>query len=129
MPDIWLTSFTECIRIGHGSTCIGCRGGGMEDTEAVWMFHWCSSFFILFSSLWIGSQYSINGIGMGFATNQWRWLFSMRRTHEKVAIEVYQSVVGRRGSYDCVHRVIVSVLDPLSIFSSILASAAQGVCA
>ena len=53
----------------------------------------------------------------------------MHRIHRKVAIELYRSVVGLMGSYDCVRRVIVSFLVSLSFSSLILALAAQEVCA
>jgi hypothetical protein len=64
-----------------------------------------------------------------FTTSQWRWSFPVRRISRKVAIELYRSVVGLLGLYDCVPRVIVSFLVSLSFSSHILALAAQEVCA
>jgi hypothetical protein len=53
----------------------------------------------------------------------------VRRICQQVAIELYRSVVGLMGSYDCVRRIIVSFLVSLSFSSLILALAAQEVCA
>jgi len=47
----------------------------------------------------------------------------------KIAIELYQSVVGLMGSYDCVHGMIVSFLVSHCFSSLRLALAAQEVCA
>jgi hypothetical protein len=60
---------------------------------------------------------------------KWRWIFPVRQIRRKVAIELYRSVVGLMGSYDCVRRMIVSFFVSLSFFSLILALAAQEVCA
>ena len=49
-----------------------------------------------------------------FTTSQWRWSFPVRQTCRKVAIELYRSVVGLMGSYDCVYRMIVSFFVSLS---------------
>jgi len=80
--------------------------------------------------LWISAWYkwhrhrfyhvriSVNGI----------WSFPMRRFLQKVAREPYQTVVGLMGSYNSVHRMIVSFLVSLSFSSLILALAAQMVC-
>jgi hypothetical protein len=50
----------------------------------------------------------------------------MRQIRRKVAIELYRSVVGLMGSYDCVRRMIVSFFVPLSLFSLILAFGSPG---
>jgi len=47
-------------------------------------------------------------------TSQWRWSFPVRRIRRKVAIELYWSVVGLMGSYECVRRIIVSFFVSLS---------------
>jgi hypothetical protein len=47
-------------------------------------------------------------------TSQWMWSFPMCRINRKVAIELYQSVMGLMGAYDCVRRIIVSFFVSLS---------------
>jgi len=87
----------------------------------------------LFSSslLWISAQYKWRRHGFlpPSESIKWRWIFPVRRIRRKVAIELYRSVVGLLSSYDCVHRMIVSLFVSLSMFSLILALAAQEVCA
>jgi len=104
--------------------------GGVEDMEAVRTFpfvplfpsHLCSVFCLDLGPVQMAS-------GRVLTICQWRWSFPVRRIRRKVAIELYRSVVGRMGSYDCVRRVIVSFLVSLCLSSLILALAAQEVCA
>jgi len=83
------------------------------------------------SLLWISARYKWHQHGFlpGSESIKRRWIFPVRRIRRKVAIELYRSVVGLVGSYDCVRRMIVSFFVSLSIFSLILALAAQAVCA
>jgi hypothetical protein len=98
------------------------RYGGWDH---FWMF---SSFSLLFfSSLDLGPVQMASA--RVFTTCQWRWGFPVRRVRRKVAIQLYRSVVGLMGSYNCVRRMIVSFFVALSCFSLILALAAQEVCA
>jgi len=82
--------------------------------------------------LFFGSRPGTNGVGMGFYHlwgHKWRWIFPVCQIRRKVAMELYRSVLGLMGSYDCVSRMIVSLFVSLSFFSPILAFAAQEVCA
>jgi len=103
------------------------RCGGYGSSSAV---SFCS--FDSFSSLLFISSLDLGPVQMAsawvFTTYHWRWSFPVRRIRRKVAIELYRSVVGLMGSYDCVRRVIVSFLVSLSFSSLILALAAQEVC-
>jgi len=76
-------------------------------------------FFISFTSLLIGFRPRINGVGIGFSTDQWRWSFPVRMTRRKVAIEQNWSVVRPVVSYDSLPWVIVSFFVSLSISSVI----------
>jgi len=49
-----------------------------------------------------------------FTTSQWMPGVPVRRIHRQVTIELYRSVVGLEGSYDCVRRMIVSFFVSLS---------------
>jgi hypothetical protein len=87
----------------------------------------------LFSSslLWISARYKSRRHGfyhLRLSVNG-RWSFPVRPIRQKVALELYRSVVGLMGSYDCVRRMIVSFFVSLSFLSLILALAAQEVCA
>jgi len=74
----------------------------------------------LFSSslLWISARYKWRRHGFlpPSESIKWRWIFPVRRIRRKVAIELYRSVVGLMGSYDCVRRMIVSFFVSLSSF-------------
>jgi hypothetical protein len=87
----------------------------------------------LFSSplLWISAQYKWRRHGFYHLRNSvnGRWIFPVRLIRRKAAFELYRSVVGLMGSYNCVPRMIVSFLVSLSFSSFILALAAQAVCA
>ena len=122
-----LTSFTESVRICHGSSSIEFGGGSTEHMETVWTFH-CTLFFISISSLLIYIWPGINGVVMGFTSNQWGWSFPIRQIRRKVTIELYRSDVGLMDSYDRVRMMIVSFHVSLSFSSLTLASAAQEVC-
>jgi len=95
--------------------------------ETVWTFH-CTLFFISISSLLIYIWPGINGVVMGFTSNQWGWSFPIRQIRRKVTIELYRSDVGLMDSYDRVRMMIVSFHVSLSFSSLTLASAAQEVC-
>jgi len=67
-------------------------------------------FFVSFSSLLFSSR-CIPSLNLGpvqmasarvFTTCLWRWSFPVHRIRRNVAIELYRSVVGLMGSYDCV---------------------------
>jgi hypothetical protein len=64
-----------------------------------------------------------------FTICQSRWSFPLRQIRRKVAIQLYRSVLGLMGSYDCVRRMIVSFFVSLSFTSLVLALAAQEVFA
>jgi len=83
------------------------------------------------SLLWISARYKWRRHGFlpPSESVKWRWIFPVHRIRRKVAIELSRSVVGLMGSYDCVRRMIVAFFVSLSIFSLILALAAQEVCA
>jgi len=85
----------------------------------------------LFSSshLWISARFKWHQQGFYHLRISviGRWSLPVRQIRRKVAIELYQSVVGLMRSYDCVHRMIVSFFVSLSFFSPILALAAQEV--
>jgi len=83
------------------------------------------------SLLWISARYKWRAHGFlpPSESVNWRWIFPVCRIRRKVAIELYRSVVGLMGSYDWVRRMIVAFFVSLSIFSLILALAAQEVCA
>jgi len=106
---------------------------GAEDMEAVQTF----PFVPLFPSLLCPSFHlfllDFGPVQMAsarvFTTCQWRWSLPVPRIRRKVAFELYRSVVGLMGSYDCVRRVIVSFLVSLSFSSLIVAFVAQEVCA
>jgi len=113
------------------SSEVGCGGYGSSPDVS-----FCS--FVSFSSLLFSSLFFISSLDFGpvqmasarvFTTCQWRWDFPVHRIRRKVAIELYRSVVGLMGSYDCVRRMIVSFLVSLFFSSLILALAAQEVCA
>jgi len=75
----------------------------------------------LFSSslLWISAQYKWHRHGF-FPPSEsvkWRLIFQVRHIRRKVVIELYRSLVRLMGSYDRVHRMIVSFL---FLFPSIL---------
>jgi len=71
-----------------------------------WMFPCLSLLF--FSSLDVGLVQMASA--RVFTTSQWMWSFPVRRIHRKVTIELYRSVVGLMGSYNCVRRMIVFIL-------------------
>jgi len=83
------------------------RYGGRDH---FWMFSCFSLLF--FSSLDLGPVQMASA--WVFTTSQWRWSFPVHRIRRKVAIELYRSVVGLMGSYDCVRRMIVSFFVSLS---------------
>jgi len=74
--------------------------------------------FLFLSSLLFFSSLDHGPVQMAsawvFTTSQWRWSFPVHRIRRKVAIELYRSVVGPMGSYDCVRRMIVSIFVSLS---------------
>ena len=128
-PDIWLKNFTENTLIACGNRGMEFESGATEDTQAVWMF----PLYSWFSSLLIISSLDFGPVQMAsaqvFITCQ-RWCsFPIRRISQNVAIELYRSVVGLMGSYNCIRRIIVSFLVSLSFCSLILAVVAQQVCA
>jgi hypothetical protein len=69
-----------------------------------------------FSSAWISARYKSRQHGFLPSPDhsQVEMVFSVRQIHRKVTIELYRSVVGLMGSYDCVRRMIVSFLVSLS---------------
>ena len=79
--------------------------------------------------LFFGSQPGTNGIGTGFYHQPMEVEFPRAPDPPKGRHELYRSVVGLMGSYDCVRRMIVSFFVSLSFSSLILALAAQEVCA
>jgi len=86
MPEIWLMSLTESVRICHGNR-------GLESvldvqrTQKQFGLFILLCFFISFSSRLIGCWPSINAVGMGFPTNPWRLRLPDRRIRQKVTIE------------------------------------------
>ena len=100
------------------------RYGGRDH---FWMFLVC-----LFSPslLWILSRYKWcrHGFLPPSESIKWRRILPVHPIGQKVAIEIYRSVVGLMGSYDCVRTMIVAFFVSLSIVSLILAWAAQEVC-
>jgi len=83
------------------------RYGGQDH---IWMFSCFSLLF--FSSLDLGPVQMASAWVL--TTRQWRWSFPVHRIRRKVAIELYRSVVGLMGSYNCVRRMIVSFFVSLS---------------
>jgi len=79
--------------------------------------------FLFLSSLHLFFSMDLGPVQMAsawvFTTCHWRWSFPVRWINRKVAIELYRSVVGLMGSYNCVRRMIVSFFVSLS-FSSLL---------
>jgi len=86
------------------------------------------SFFSLlfFSSLELGPVQMVSA--EVFTTCQSRWSFPVRRIRQKVAIELYGSVVGLMGSYDSVCRMVVSFMVPFPLLFPCTVYAAQEVC-
>jgi len=64
-----------------------------------WMFSHFSAL-LFFSCLDLGPVQMV--LAWVFTTRQWRWSFPMHQMRRKVAIELYQSVAGRKISYECV---------------------------
>jgi hypothetical protein len=69
-----------------------------------------------FSSPWISARYKWRRDGLLPPPDhsQVEMVFPVRWIHRKVDIELYRSVVGLMGSYDCIRRMIVSFLVSLS---------------
>ena len=86
--------------------------------------------FLLFSAVYFSVD--LNPVQMAsawvFTICKLRWSFPVHRICWKVTIELYWSVVGLMGGYNCVCRMIVSFFVSLSFTSPILALAAQEVC-
>jgi hypothetical protein len=109
--------------------------------SGVWVRKWryggCDHFWLFLVSLfspsllWISAQYKWHRHRFlpPSESIKWRWILPVRQIPPKVAIELYRSVVGLMGSYDCVCRMIVSFFVSLLFFSLILALAAQEVSA
>jgi len=88
------------------------HGLGSRDMEtgSLWMF---SCFSLLFFSYLDHGPVQMASAWV-FTTSQCRWSFPVHRIRRKVTIELYRSVVGLMGSYDCVRRMIVSFFVSLS---------------
>jgi hypothetical protein len=105
----------------------------MGSEEEIWRTGSLRCFLFLFPSglLWISARYKWRRHGFlppSESVKQW-WIFPVRHIRRNVAFELYRLVVGLMGSYNCLHRMIVSFLVSLSFSSLILALAAQEVCA
>jgi hypothetical protein len=95
----------------------------MED-GITWMFSCFSLLF--FSSLDLGPVQMASA--RVFTTSQWMWSFPVRRIRRKVALELYQSVVGHMISYEYVRSINVYYFLPVPFLFSCTVYAAQKVC-
>jgi len=79
--------------------------------------------FLLFSSLLFIASLDLGPVQMAsarvFTICQWRWSFPVCQIRRRVAIELYRSVVGLMGLYDCVRSTVVW-LPPYIPFHSFL---------